>query len=72
MGELGSRLYFHSLSFHIVRHLLSLTVSSGVEIWRIEDFRPVLVPQSSHGKFFTGDSYVILKVTQPILCILYV
>ncbi|KAI4381125.1 hypothetical protein MLD38_007233 [Melastoma candidum] len=36
---------------------------AGVEIWRIEDFRPVLVPQSSHGKFFTGDSYVILKTT---------
>ncbi|KAI4377222.1 hypothetical protein MLD38_014887 [Melastoma candidum] len=34
---------------------------AGIEIWRIEDFRPVSVPQSSHGKFFTGDSYVILK-----------
>ncbi|KAI4380570.1 hypothetical protein MLD38_006747 [Melastoma candidum] len=36
---------------------------AGIEIWRIEDFRPVSVPQSSHGKFFTGDSYVILKTT---------
>ncbi|KAL7224797.1 hypothetical protein ACSBR1_026141 [Camellia fascicularis] len=36
---------------------------SGIEIWRIENFRPVLVPKSSHGKFFTGDSYVILKTT---------
>lgn len=34
---------------------------AGIEIWRIENFRPVPVPKSSHGKFFTGDSYVILK-----------
>ncbi|KAK9989703.1 hypothetical protein SO802_029942 [Lithocarpus litseifolius] len=36
---------------------------AGLEIWRIENFRPVPVPKSSHGKFFTGDSYVILKTT---------
>ncbi|KAF9616275.1 hypothetical protein IFM89_029051, partial [Coptis chinensis] len=36
---------------------------AGIEIWRIENFRPVPVPKSSHGKFFTGDSYVILKTT---------
>ncbi|XP_024637641.1 villin-4 [Medicago truncatula] len=35
----------------------------GLEIWRIENFNPVPIPQSSHGKFFTGDSYVILKTT---------
>ncbi|KAK4485582.1 hypothetical protein RD792_008225 [Penstemon davidsonii] len=37
--------------------------SSGIEIWRIENFHPVPVPKSAHGKFFTGDSYVILKTT---------
>ncbi|KAL1534058.1 Villin-4 [Salvia divinorum] len=36
---------------------------AGIEIWRIENFQPVAVSQSSHGKFFTGDSYVILKTT---------
>ncbi|XP_019462578.1 PREDICTED: villin-4-like isoform X2 [Lupinus angustifolius] len=36
---------------------------AGLEIWRIENFNPVLIPQSSYGKFFTGDSYVILKTT---------
>ncbi|KAL9686046.1 hypothetical protein QQ045_023501 [Rhodiola kirilowii] len=36
---------------------------AGLEIWRIENFKPVAVPQSSHGKFFTGDSYIILKTT---------
>lgn len=36
---------------------------AGIEIWRIENFRPVPVPKASHGKFFTGDSYVILKTT---------
>ncbi|KAM7481266.1 hypothetical protein LguiB_005849 [Lonicera macranthoides] len=43
--------------------LLSLTIYSGIEIWRIENFRPVVVPKSSYGKFFTGDSYVILNTT---------
>ncbi|KAL3632681.1 Villin-4 [Castilleja foliolosa] len=36
---------------------------AGIEIWRIENFHPVPVPNSSHGKFFTGDSYIILKTT---------
>ncbi|RZB55499.1 Villin-4 isoform D [Glycine soja] len=36
---------------------------AGLEIWRIENFNPVPIPQSSYGKFFTGDSYVILKTT---------
>uniref|UniRef100_A0A0D3ALH6 HP domain-containing protein n=1 Tax=Brassica oleracea var. oleracea TaxID=109376 RepID=A0A0D3ALH6_BRAOL len=34
---------------------------SGIEIWRIENFKPVTVPKESHGKFFTGDSYIVLK-----------
>ncbi|KAI9078725.1 hypothetical protein K1719_039312 [Acacia pycnantha] len=36
---------------------------AGLEIWRIENLKPVAVPTSSYGKFFTGDSYVILKTT---------
>ncbi|KGN65472.1 villin-4 isoform X1 [Cucumis sativus] len=36
---------------------------AGLEVWRIENFRPVLVPKSSHGKFFMGDSYIVLKTT---------
>ncbi|XP_057422444.1 villin-4-like [Lotus japonicus] len=36
---------------------------AGLEIWRIENFNPVPIPQSSYGKFFNGDSYVILKTT---------
>ncbi|CAH9070492.1 unnamed protein product [Cuscuta epithymum] len=36
---------------------------SGIEIWRIENFRPVPVSKSYYGKFYTGDSYVILKTT---------
>ncbi|CAB3246516.1 unnamed protein product [Arctia plantaginis] len=35
----------------------------GLEVWRIEDFEPVPVPSSHHGKFFTGDSYIVLKTT---------
>ncbi|XP_019092506.1 PREDICTED: villin-5 [Camelina sativa] len=36
---------------------------SGIEIWRIENFKPVTVPNESHGKFYTGDSYIVLKTT---------
>ncbi|KAL4341070.1 hypothetical protein GQ457_08G002370 [Hibiscus cannabinus] len=35
--------------------------NAGLEIWRIEKSHPVSLPASSHGKFFTGDSYIILK-----------
>ncbi|KAL6652084.1 hypothetical protein ACP70R_011009 [Stipagrostis hirtigluma subsp. patula] len=35
----------------------------GLEIWRIENFKPVPVPTSSYGKFYMGDSYIILKTT---------
>ncbi|KAM0907644.1 hypothetical protein ACQ4PT_015983 [Festuca glaucescens] len=35
----------------------------GLEIWRIEKLQAVPIPRESHGKFFTGDSYIILKTT---------
>uniref|UniRef100_A0A0A9ALJ5 Gelsolin-like domain-containing protein n=1 Tax=Arundo donax TaxID=35708 RepID=A0A0A9ALJ5_ARUDO len=35
----------------------------GLEIWRIEKLQAVPVPKESYGKFFTGDSYIILKIT---------
>lgn len=33
----------------------------GLEIWRIENFEPVKWPQKDFGKFFRGDSYIVLK-----------
>ncbi|GMH03158.1 hypothetical protein Nepgr_004997 [Nepenthes gracilis] len=36
---------------------------AGLEIWRIENFHPVPVDKPSYGKFFTGDSYLVLKTT---------
>lgn len=36
---------------------------AGLEIWRIENFCPVRIPNSSYGKFYTGDSYIVLKTT---------
>ncbi|MCO5558070.1 hypothetical protein L7F22_011646 [Adiantum nelumboides] len=33
----------------------------GLEVWRIENFQPVRVPKSDVGKFYTGDSYIVLK-----------
>lgn len=35
----------------------------GTEIWRIEDFQPVPLPKSEHGKFYMGDSYIVLQTT---------
>ncbi|CAL9160394.1 unnamed protein product, partial [Musa hybrid cultivar] len=33
----------------------------GTEIWRIENFQPVPIPNSDYGKFYYGDSYIILQ-----------
>ncbi|KAL0316811.1 UNVERIFIED_CONTAM: Villin-3 [Sesamum radiatum] len=33
----------------------------GTEIWRIENFQPVPLPKSDYGKFYSGDSYIILQ-----------
>ncbi|KAH8485580.1 hypothetical protein H0E87_027130 [Populus deltoides] len=44
-------------------HLLYLTFCRGTEIWRIENFQPVPLPKSDHGKFYIGDSYIVLQTT---------
>ncbi|KAJ6912710.1 villin-3-like [Populus alba x Populus x berolinensis] len=36
----------------------------GTEIWRIENFQPVPVPKSDHGKFYMGDSYIVLQTSK--------
>ncbi|CAI8602126.1 unnamed protein product [Vicia faba] len=36
----------------------------GTEIWRIENFQPVPLPKSEYGKFYMGDSYIVLQTTQ--------
>ncbi|KAK2964708.1 putative Gelsolin [Blattamonas nauphoetae] len=33
----------------------------GLTIWRIEDFKPVLIPEAEYGKFQNGDSYIVLN-----------
>ncbi|CAI9301353.1 unnamed protein product [Lactuca saligna] len=33
----------------------------GIEIWKIENSQPVLLPNSDHGRFSSGDSYIVLK-----------
>jgi len=33
----------------------------AIEVYRIEKFTPTLQPKESYGKFYTGDSYVIIK-----------
>jgi len=37
---------------------------AGVEIWRIEKFKPVHYPKSEFGKFYDGDSYIVLKTKE--------
>ncbi|KAL5274428.1 Gel family protein [Megaselia abdita] len=33
----------------------------GLEVWRIENFEPVNYPKNNYGKFFTGDSFIVLN-----------
>lgn len=32
----------------------------GIVIWRIEKLKPVRIPEDQYGKFFQGDSYILL------------
>lgn len=41
-------------------------ICRGMDIWRIENFKPVLLSKTSIGKFYTGDSYIVLRVSDPI------
>uniref|UniRef100_A0A2M3YY66 Putative actin regulatory gelsolin/villin family n=1 Tax=Anopheles braziliensis TaxID=58242 RepID=A0A2M3YY66_9DIPT len=36
----------------------------GVEVWRVENFQPVAVPKADYGKFYTGDSYIVLNTKE--------
>jgi hypothetical protein len=47
---------------YILLEFLNLTCCRGTEIWRIENFQPVPLPKSEYGKFYMGDSYIILQV----------
>ena len=38
-----------------------------MDIWRIENFQPIPLPKYEYGKFYTGDSYIVLQV-----CIKYI
>ncbi|XP_067617390.1 gelsolin isoform X2 [Eurosta solidaginis] len=36
----------------------------GLEIWRIENFEPVAYQKSNYGKFYTGDSFIVLNTIE--------
>ncbi|KAL6987152.1 Villin-2 [Sarracenia purpurea var. burkii] len=40
-----------------------LNTRRGTEIWRIENFQPVPLPKSNYGKFYSGDSYIVLQTS---------
>ncbi|XP_061381898.1 gelsolin, cytoplasmic-like isoform X1 [Danaus plexippus] len=35
----------------------------GLEIWTIDKFEPVPIPRKMYGKFYNGDSYIVLKTS---------
>ncbi|XP_041983743.1 gelsolin-like [Aricia agestis] len=35
----------------------------GIEIWTIDKFEPVAIERKLYGKFYNGDSYIVLKTT---------
>lgn len=35
-------------------------MSEGHRLWRIENLKPVPVSEEGYGKFFTGDSYILV------------
>ncbi|KAK8633379.1 hypothetical protein V6N13_014225 [Hibiscus sabdariffa] len=56
--------YIASLGARVLRPIeeaVALTSSSGTEIWRIENCQPVPLPKSDYGKFYMGDSYIVLQ-----------
>ena len=34
----------------------------GMRVWRIESFKVVEWPKEQYGNFFSGDSYIVLRV----------
>ncbi|XP_050098465.1 gelsolin-like isoform X1 [Anopheles aquasalis] len=39
-------------------------IAKGLEVWRIENFEPVPIPAKEHGKFYVGDSYIVLNTKE--------
>ncbi|XP_034253476.1 gelsolin-like [Thrips palmi] len=37
---------------------------AGLEIWRVENFAPVPYPKNDYGKFYSGDSYIVLQTRE--------
>lgn len=43
---------------------------TGLWVWRIENFQVVAVPKADQGKFYNGDSYIILNVWRQVFFVL--
>lgn len=63
----SSRLYRNSLFFFfsdsMVHHpeFEKAGQQPGLQVWRIENFDLVAVPENLYGGFYTGDAYVVLN-----------
>lgn len=38
-----------------------VAVKTGLQIWRVENFKPVRIAPEFHGQFYVGDSYIVLS-----------
>ena len=47
----------------VVNDFMGAGEEEGLQVWRIENMKPIPVPDKMHGQFYEGDSYIVLKTS---------
>lgn len=50
-----------------ITSLISACVNKVLFLLLLQDFKPVAYPKNQYGKFYTGDSYIVLVVSINII-----